>query len=408
MKKLLYLFVSLCFLFDLSAKEFPKYLWFDAEANFVRFSNRDTIRYYLDKTKETGFNTIVVDVRPIYGEVLYKKTRLPQLEKVGKNEVKRDWDYLQFFIDEAHKREMKVVVSTTFFTGGNPVTRQGLVYSDKKWASKTTLQWTPEGFKDIKDDPSKVSAFLNPSHPEVQDYVLSFVKEIVENYDIDGYALDYCRYPDVQSDFSSFTRHQFEKHIGKDVKNFPEDIFRWENGERIDGSLAQEWFEFRSQVIYDFISRVRETIKGIKPDVSMELWAASWYSALYVNGQNWASQKYNPYGEYAWASEDYYKTGYAGLLDVFLLGTYLDVVWGMDNNESMEYGIARGKRLIAGDCLMYGTMQGTMKRENLADAAYICLKETGGLMVFDIVHIIERNAWSELKKGIDRAEAEMK
>ena len=192
MKKLLYLFVSLCFLFDLSAKEFPKYLWFDAEANFVRFSNRDTIRYYLDKTKETGFNTIVVDVRPIYGEVLYKKTRLPQLEKVGKNEVKRDWDYLQFFIDEAHKREMKVVVSTTFFTGGNPVTRQGLVYSDKKWASKTTLQWTPEGFKDIKDDPSKVSAFLNPSHPEVQDYVLSFVKEIVENYDIDGYALDYC------------------------------------------------------------------------------------------------------------------------------------------------------------------------------------------------------------------------
>lgn len=140
----------------------------------------------------------------------------------------------------------------------------------------------------------------------------------------------------------------------------------------------------------------------------MELWAASWYSALYVNGQNWASQKYNPYGEYAWASEDYYKTGYAGLLDVFLLGTYLDVVWGMDNNESMEYGIARGKRLIAGDCLMYGTMQGTMKRENLADAAYICLKETGGLMVFDIVHIIERNAWSELKKGIDRAEAEMK
>ena len=34
----------------------PKYLWFDAEANFERFSNQDSIRYYLDKTKMTGFN----------------------------------------------------------------------------------------------------------------------------------------------------------------------------------------------------------------------------------------------------------------------------------------------------------------------------------------------------------------
>lgn len=29
--------------------EKPKYIWLDAEANYKRFSNQDTIRYYLDK-----------------------------------------------------------------------------------------------------------------------------------------------------------------------------------------------------------------------------------------------------------------------------------------------------------------------------------------------------------------------
>ena len=44
----------------------PKMLWFDAEANFKRFASQDSIRYYLDRTVECGFNHIVVDVRPIW------------------------------------------------------------------------------------------------------------------------------------------------------------------------------------------------------------------------------------------------------------------------------------------------------------------------------------------------------
>ena len=59
-------------------KEKPKYLWFDAEANFERFSSKDSISYYLEKAKDVGFNQVVVDVKPIYGEVLYK-TSNPQL-----------------------------------------------------------------------------------------------------------------------------------------------------------------------------------------------------------------------------------------------------------------------------------------------------------------------------------------
>ena len=49
----------------------PALMWFDAEANFERFSYPDSIDYYLTKIKSLGFTHAVVDVRPITGEVLF-------------------------------------------------------------------------------------------------------------------------------------------------------------------------------------------------------------------------------------------------------------------------------------------------------------------------------------------------
>ena len=47
----------------------PKLMWIDATANIERFNNKDTIDYYLEKLKDLGFTDIVVDVRPISGQI---------------------------------------------------------------------------------------------------------------------------------------------------------------------------------------------------------------------------------------------------------------------------------------------------------------------------------------------------
>ena len=47
-------------------------MWFDAEANFGRFNQKDSIDFYLEKIKSLGFTHAVVDVRPITGEVLFE------------------------------------------------------------------------------------------------------------------------------------------------------------------------------------------------------------------------------------------------------------------------------------------------------------------------------------------------
>jgi len=389
--------------------EKPKYLWFDAEANFERFSSKDSIRYYLDKTKDTGFNRIVVDVRPIYGDVLYAKTTImTQLTTVNGYTRNIDWDYLGFFIEEAHKRDLKVTVSTTIFPAGRPDTKEGVVYRDQQWATKTVLENTSKGMIDIKDDRSKVAAFLNPALPEVQEYALKFIREIVTNYDIDGYALDYCRYSGIEADFSQPTIDQFEKYIGEKIVNFPDDIFHWEGTTRRDGKLAKKWFEFRAKVIHDFVKKAKEEIKAIKPKVELEYWAASWYGALYAQGQNWASKKYDPSGEYSeWATPEYKNTGFAEHLDAFENGAYLERVFGKSDPESIEFSLEKGKRLLKGDCKMYGSIS-AYNWKDIGEATTLCLEASDGLVVFDIVHIIQFNTWNQFKKAIGDYNAKTK
>lgn len=66
----------------------------------------------------------------------------------------------------------------------------------------------------------KSRSFLNPVRKDVRKFALSIVREIVRNYDVDAYALDYCRYPGDDSDFSADSRKAFEHYLGKKSGTF--------------------------------------------------------------------------------------------------------------------------------------------------------------------------------------------
>lgn len=394
---------------ETESNEKPKYLWFDAEANYKRFASKDSISFYLDKAKQTGFNQIVVDVRPVQGDVLYDSDFMPLLTESDGFKAERNWDYLQFFIDEAHKRSLKVTVSTTIFPIGIPLNKAGMAFRDATWDGKTCVEYTKDGtLIDIKNDVSKVAVFLNPVLPETQAFALKFIKEIVTKYDFDGYALDYCRYPGDESDFSEASRLAFEKYIGQKVQNFPSDIFTWNvDGTKTPGILYKQWWEFRSMVIHDFIKKVRAEIQSIKPSVKLEYWAPSWIDSLYGQGQNWANKSYDPsIKKFGWASSNYKNTGFAEHLDVFLCGTYLNEIYGKDNPESIEFGIAKGNRVVGNACAVFGTIYALNHKTNAEDAVYVCLSQSAGLMVFDIVQVIGFDLWDSIKKGIEKAESE--
>lgn len=391
-------------------EEKPVVLWIDAEANFSRLRNKTNIRRYLDLAKESGFNTVVVDVKPVQGDVLYDSEFLPDCTSLGGATVEdRGFDYLQFFIDEVRSRDMKITVSTTIMTMGLPQSQTGPGYTDPYWDDKFCIEYLPEGLKDIRESKAwDVFAFLNPVLPEVHDYVIRMVSEIVRKYDVDGYALDYCRYMNLNSDFSEASKKAFEKYSGVTVENFPEDIYTFASDRKDDikpGKYYNQWVEWRASVIQGYVRDIRETIKSINPDVDLEYWAASWWPLPHT-GQNWASPSINSSSNFWWATPGYYKTGFADQLDIFQLGSYLNRVYGPNDAESVEYAINKAKRLIGDDCTLYGTISCADKNFDLDEAVYLCYKETAGVMVFEMSHILRNNMWDQVKAGVEKAKKE--
>lgn len=386
----------------------PKILWFDSEANFKRFSTQDSIVFYLDRAKETGFNEIVVDVRPVQGDVLYRSDLLDPLTGFDDDfKFERDWDYLDFFLTEAKKRDLKVTVSASILPAGLTETQSGPAFRDSSWDKQLTVGYTPEGLKNMKEM-DYLGVFLSPHLHAVRQLVTDYVTEIVSRYPFDSFALDYCRFADPRFDFSDSARLEFEKYIGHQVDKFPEDIFTYrQDGTREPGKYYRDWWEFRAMTIRDLVSHLRTEIKNIQPDIKLTYWAGSWIHAIYGNGQNWAGPgRYDPWQQQEeWASPNYTHAGFADQLDIFMVGAYLPTVHGPADPESIEFALERAKRLIGDDCLVYGSIYGLSNRSNMADAVEHTLGNSAGLMVFDIVQVIEYDLWDEIEEGISRVES---
>ncbi len=394
-----------------SADEPEVYVSCAADANFIRFSDRDSITWYLEKCHETGFNHIVLDVKPNYGKVLYRSDYLPYLdyiEGVTPEPLNRDWDYLQYFVDECHRLGMRITASFSVMPCGSPYWQRGMCFQDTIYDKWLCTEYKPDGtFGDMRDT-RKAAAFLNPARPEVQEYELKLIDELVNKYDIDGFSLDYCRYPDAESDFSDFSRNEFEKYIGKKLENWPGDVMSYDaEGNRVEGPYINQWWAWRAQVISDFIKKAADTIHAAKPDVDVEYWAATWIHAIRFNGQNWASPKSSWAMAYDFGTPEYQAAGFAPHIDVFAAGAYLERVHGADDNESIEYAYNRADTLLHGDCKLVGSLYAVNhdnnpdNPDNMYEAASMSLQKTGNLRIFDISQIHDRNLWGSIKKALD-------
>jgi len=394
---------------DISIAEKPKILWLDATANFERFSYQDSITYYLNKAKNAGFNQVVLCVRPVSGDVLYKKGNQKEITEWNGFARNNDWDYLDFFIQESRKLGLTIYASMNVFSGGHNFVNDGIVFRDEKFAALTTVLNNAEGFTDIKKLKNKYSVFFNPVNPEVQAYVLGILKDLVTNYDLDGVILDRARFDSLGSDFSETSKKAFEEYIGFEVENFPADIYSWirieQSVERVNGKLFNKWIEWRAKVIYDFFNTARNTVKQIKPQMEFGTYTGAWYPTYFNEGVNWASQKFDASAEFNWATPEYKSFGYTGLLDVYMTGVYYKEIEG-DGWYSVKGGLANAKRITMGDVPVTGGLYVDVYKDNpeqFKNAVKACLTESDGLMVFDIVHLIMFNFWDEAKAGIEEA-----
>ncbi|MEN9918764.1 MAG: hypothetical protein RL662_1200 [Bacteroidota bacterium] len=197
-------------------------------------SQKRELRQLLDQLKQANFNTILFQAR-VRGDVFYKSRIEPMSLFFNKNTGYRStetYDPLAFVIEECHKRGMECHAWLVTFPVGSQkqVKGQGStsVVAKNPHLSKLHMgEW-----------------YLDPGHPEVKKYILDVVKEVVQNYDVDGIHFDYIRYPESAVKFPDSDTHR--KHgKGKSLNNW-----------RLDN-------------ITQLVSAVYDQIKMIKPWVQV-------------------------------------------------------------------------------------------------------------------------------------------
>jgi len=124
--------------------------------------------------------------------------------------------------------------------------------------------------------------WLDPAVPEVRAYLVSAVREMAVNYKTDGVHLDFVRYPDFASSFGMGVKARFEKAVGKQAANWPEDVK--------SGALRAPFIQWRVQQISDFVQSARRTLKRDAPGKLMTAAVFGKYpSCLDAVGQDWES-----------------------------------------------------------------------------------------------------------------------
>lgn len=400
-------------------------MWIDGEANFRRFSNKDSIDFYLQKIHDLGFTDIAVDVRPITGEVFFNTTHAPKMTE-WQGYHRPDFDYLGHFITMAHQLGLKVQATLNCFVAGHNYFDRGIIYTTHpEWAS---VVYTPQGLKPITEQKEKYSAMVNPLNRDFRKHIKAVLTDLVKAYPhLDGIIMDRVRYDGIEADFSDLSRKTFEKYVGKMVKNFPQDIFTWKKGDDGQwhvsrGQWFNKWIEWRSQTIYDAMADLRATVKKANPQISFGTYTGAWYPSYYEVGVNFASKTYDPSKDYDWATANYKNTGYMELLDLYTTGNYYTDITiadaekntkGVKNETDSEVqtgtwysveGSCNHLRQILGGHAVYGGLlvdQLYPTPSKLSQSIEMNLKKSDGLMIFDICHLIARpELWKEVEKGM--------
>ncbi len=233
----------------------------------------DNIKQTVKVCKDQGFNLICV-VMYNKGMTLYPSKTMKELvgQEIDSAFVGRD--PLKELIEEAHKEDIKVIAWFEFgFSSSYKLDGGKIVKAKPNWASKNNegKLVTKNGFD-----------WINGFDPEVQQFMLALIKEVVSNYEIDGIQGD-DRLPamPVEAGYEEFTINKYKaEHNGA----IPPKDFR-----------DTAWVTWRANILNEYMGEIYKTVKQIKPKVivSMAPSIFPWSKEEYLQDwTKWVKQGY--------------------------------------------------------------------------------------------------------------------
>lgn len=217
-------------------------------------SDDATVDSVVNEIYDMGFNSVCI-------ELLFDSTTImpmPEDSLFEHNPVFKGRDMLQVYIDKFHEKGIEVVAWMSCYRVGHDGSAN---------VSRSVAKKKPEWLNTDQNGKTSVyneygnAYFLNPALPEVKEFLLENYRYILENYNLDGFQLDYVRYPEnstVNFGYDEYTMNAFLEQY---------------DFEKVPTSSSQkgwsEWCKFRASFVTDLVVSVRDMIKEIRPDVRL-------------------------------------------------------------------------------------------------------------------------------------------
>ncbi|MBE6798738.1 MAG: FenI protein [Ruminococcaceae bacterium] len=177
------------------------------------------INTMFDNAKNLGLDSVICQVRP-NSDALYKSSYFPYCRTLtGTEGVDPGYDPLKIMVSQAHSKGLKIHawvnpyrISTTstslsklaannpakiYETDGDP--------SNDRYVLKAT------------DSAGNTGLYYNPAIPEVRQLIINGIKEICQNYDVDGIHIDDYFYPTTAASFDDIEYAKYKVTAGSNA-----------------------------------------------------------------------------------------------------------------------------------------------------------------------------------------------
>ena len=256
------------------------------------YFNKREIEDVLDKLEESGINNVFIETY-YHGKTIFPSKTMEKYGFVKQYEDYVGFDPLKVWVNEAHKRNIKVHIwFQTFYVGNKPPE------TNPEYILAQRPQWANYQKKNAYSQTIAYSVsehngyFIDPANPEVQTFLYELLCEIVHRYQPDGFNLDYIRYPQaLASNYSNYdmsnwgytpyARSEFRSIYGVD----PIEI-------RPTDPLWSYWCHYRCGKVTDFVRKVSGLCRANKVELTAVIFPNK-SNAIDTKLQDWKSWSIN-------------------------------------------------------------------------------------------------------------------
>ena len=242
------------------------YLEFNGYRSSVKNNNEENFRNFfqriLDQCAEYDINHVIVHVRP-FGDALYQSDYFPWAACIsGKQGKNPGYDPLKIMVEIAHRNNIKIEawINPYRISSGTNVSELSDDNKAKIWSKSSETERNVLNYEN--------ALYYNPASEDVRTLISNGVKEIVENYDVDGIHMDDYFYP-------TFTKDNYDKVF--DAVEFEDAV---KNKDISRKTTIDDW---RRENVNLLVSQIYKTIKSIDQNVSFGISPAGNLSNLRSN-----------------------------------------------------------------------------------------------------------------------------